>query len=157
MVQSYTQYIPLPISDLDSWLKTPSIYVFDCSAAGMIVNAFTEVLTVFVFILSVLIYHHQEWYFSFSFHKIHDVHTLNYINIILFYSFTIPLDQRGTAFCLQHVNHMKLFPKELNFLQMFLPLALQHQSRWPWDGELILIHLSWTMPLYILKCLNLRY
>lgn len=41
--QSYTQYIPLPISDLDSWLKTPSIYVFDCSAAGMIVNAFIEV------------------------------------------------------------------------------------------------------------------
>ncbi|THG11322.1 hypothetical protein TEA_004285 [Camellia sinensis var. sinensis] len=40
---SYTQYIPLPISDLDSWLKTPSIYVFDCSAAGMIVNAFVEV------------------------------------------------------------------------------------------------------------------
>lgn len=31
------------ISDLDSWLKTPSIYVFDCSAAGMIINAFIEV------------------------------------------------------------------------------------------------------------------
>ncbi|CAI0474807.1 unnamed protein product [Linum tenue] len=40
--KSYTQYIPLPVSDLDSWLKTPSIYVFDCSAAGMIVNAFIE-------------------------------------------------------------------------------------------------------------------
>ncbi|KAL8262293.1 hypothetical protein R6Q59_026342 [Mikania micrantha] len=40
--KSYTQYIPLPISDLDLWLKTPSIYVFDCSAAGMIVNAFIE-------------------------------------------------------------------------------------------------------------------
>ncbi|KAL0347540.1 UNVERIFIED_CONTAM: Regulatory-associated protein of TOR 1 [Sesamum calycinum] len=40
--KSYTQYIPLPISDLDSWLKTPSIYVFDCSAAGLIVNAFIE-------------------------------------------------------------------------------------------------------------------
>ncbi|WCJ27948.1 Regulatory-associated protein of TOR 1 [Euphorbia peplus] len=40
--KTYTQYIPLPISDLDSWLKTPSIYVFDCSAAGMIVNAFLE-------------------------------------------------------------------------------------------------------------------
>ncbi|KAF5943722.1 hypothetical protein HYC85_017799 [Camellia sinensis] len=37
-----TQYIPLSVSHLDSWLKTPSIYVFDCSAAGMIVNAFTE-------------------------------------------------------------------------------------------------------------------
>ncbi|TYH81750.1 hypothetical protein ES332_D02G006700v1 [Gossypium tomentosum] len=42
--KSYTQYIPLPISDLDSWLKTPSIYVFDCSAAGMVVNAFIELL-----------------------------------------------------------------------------------------------------------------
>ncbi|XP_020113918.1 regulatory-associated protein of TOR 2 [Ananas comosus] len=40
--KSYTQYIPLQISDLDSWLKTPSIYVFDCSAAGMIINAFME-------------------------------------------------------------------------------------------------------------------
>ena len=43
MLQSYTQYIPLPITDLESWLKTPSIYVFDCSAAGIIVKAFLEV------------------------------------------------------------------------------------------------------------------
>ena len=43
VLQSYTQYIPLPVSDLDSWLKTPSIYVFDCSAAGRIVKAFHEV------------------------------------------------------------------------------------------------------------------
>ncbi|XP_022733761.1 regulatory-associated protein of TOR 1-like isoform X2 [Durio zibethinus] len=42
--KSYTQYIPLPINDLDSWLRTPSIYVIDCSAAGMIVNAFIELL-----------------------------------------------------------------------------------------------------------------
>jgi len=40
--KSYTQYIPFPITDLDSWLKTPSIYVFDCSAAGIIVKAFLE-------------------------------------------------------------------------------------------------------------------
>jgi regulator-associated protein of mTOR len=40
--KSYTQYIPLPVTDLDSWLKTPSIYVFDCSAAGLIVNSFIE-------------------------------------------------------------------------------------------------------------------
>ncbi|CAL9769463.1 unnamed protein product [Musa acuminata subsp. burmannicoides] len=40
--KSYTQYIPLPISELDSWLKTPSIYVFDCSAAGMIISGFLE-------------------------------------------------------------------------------------------------------------------
>ncbi|KAI4365533.1 hypothetical protein MLD38_021512 [Melastoma candidum] len=42
LLMSYTQYIPLPIPDLDSWLKTPSNYVFDCSAAGLIVNAFVE-------------------------------------------------------------------------------------------------------------------
>ncbi|AES79768.2 putative transcription factor WD40-like family [Medicago truncatula] len=40
--KSYTQYIPLPLNDLDSWLKTPSIYVFDCSAAGKVVNAFIQ-------------------------------------------------------------------------------------------------------------------
>ncbi|XP_017218499.1 regulatory-associated protein of TOR 1 isoform X2 [Daucus carota subsp. sativus] len=43
--KSYTQYIPLPVRDLDSWLRTPSMYVFDCSAAGMVVNAFKEDLT----------------------------------------------------------------------------------------------------------------
>ncbi|KAL2520537.1 Regulatory-associated protein of TOR 1 [Forsythia ovata] len=40
--KSYTQYNSLPISYLDSWLKTPSIYVFDCSAARMIVNSFVK-------------------------------------------------------------------------------------------------------------------
>lgn len=40
--KSYTQYIPLSIYELESWLGTPSIYVFDCSAAGVIVNAFIE-------------------------------------------------------------------------------------------------------------------
>lgn len=40
--KSYTQYIPLSVYDLESWLGTPSIYVFDCSAAGMILNAFCE-------------------------------------------------------------------------------------------------------------------
>lgn len=42
-LQNFTQYIPLPVSELDSWLKTPAIYVFDCSAARVIVNAFAEV------------------------------------------------------------------------------------------------------------------
>jgi regulator-associated protein of mTOR len=41
-VQNFTQYIPLPVSELDSWLKTPTIYVFDCSAARVILNAFAE-------------------------------------------------------------------------------------------------------------------
>ncbi|KAL2653954.1 hypothetical protein R1flu_022082 [Riccia fluitans] len=40
--KSYTQYIPLSVYELESWLGTPSIYVFDCSAAGMIINAFCE-------------------------------------------------------------------------------------------------------------------
>ncbi|CAM6087832.1 unnamed protein product [Calypogeia fissa] len=40
--KSYTQYIPLSVYDLELWLGTPSIYVFDCSAAGVIVNAFCE-------------------------------------------------------------------------------------------------------------------
>ncbi|XP_048137558.1 regulatory-associated protein of TOR 1-like isoform X2 [Rhodamnia argentea] len=40
--KSYTQYMPLLISELDSWLRTPSIYVFDCSAAGSIVHAFIK-------------------------------------------------------------------------------------------------------------------
>uniref|UniRef100_A0A0D6QVD8 Raptor N-terminal CASPase-like domain-containing protein n=1 Tax=Araucaria cunninghamii TaxID=56994 RepID=A0A0D6QVD8_ARACU len=40
--KSYTQYIPLSVYELESWLGSPSIYVFDCSAAGMIVNAFLE-------------------------------------------------------------------------------------------------------------------
>eukprot|EP00741_Cyanophora_paradoxa_P021268 tig00021348_g20528.t1 len=37
---NFTQYIPLSIYDLQTWMGTPSIYVFDCSSAGMIVNAF---------------------------------------------------------------------------------------------------------------------
>ncbi|KAG7553698.1 WD40 repeat [Arabidopsis suecica] len=40
--KNFTQYIPLPVCELDSWLKTPAIYVFDCSAARVIVNAFAE-------------------------------------------------------------------------------------------------------------------
>ncbi|GAX72618.1 hypothetical protein CEUSTIGMA_g74.t1 [Chlamydomonas eustigma] len=36
----YTQYIPLSIYELQSWLGNPCIYVLDCSAAGVIINAF---------------------------------------------------------------------------------------------------------------------
>uniref|UniRef100_H3G5Z2 Raptor N-terminal CASPase-like domain-containing protein n=1 Tax=Phytophthora ramorum TaxID=164328 RepID=H3G5Z2_PHYRM len=39
--KSYTQYIPLLVYDLQSWMGTPSIYVFDCSAAGVLLNHFT--------------------------------------------------------------------------------------------------------------------
>eukprot|EP00884_Botryococcus_braunii_P022981 jgi/Botrbrau1/9367/Bobra.354_2s0022.1 len=40
--KSYTQYIPLSIYDLQSWLGLPAIYVFDCSAAGLIVKSFRQ-------------------------------------------------------------------------------------------------------------------
>ena len=39
---SYTQYIPLSVYDLQSWLSAPAIYIFDCSAAGLILNAFRQ-------------------------------------------------------------------------------------------------------------------
>lgn len=38
--KTYTQYIPLSIYDLQIWMGAPSIYVFDCSAAGLIVSSF---------------------------------------------------------------------------------------------------------------------
>uniref|UniRef100_A0AAU7B9E9 Raptor n=1 Tax=Pyrrhocoris apterus TaxID=37000 RepID=A0AAU7B9E9_PYRAP len=38
----YTQYIPLSIYDLQTWMGAPSIYVYDCSNAGIIVNLFKQ-------------------------------------------------------------------------------------------------------------------
>ncbi|XP_055596316.1 regulatory-associated protein of mTOR [Uranotaenia lowii] len=38
--RTYTQYIPLSIYDLQTWMGAPSIYVYDCSNAGIIVNSF---------------------------------------------------------------------------------------------------------------------
>eukprot|EP01114_Cavostelium_apophysatum_P011005 TRINITY_DN2516_c0_g1_i5.p1 TRINITY_DN2516_c0_g1~~TRINITY_DN2516_c0_g1_i5.p1 ORF type:complete len:1063 (+),score=306.58 TRINITY_DN2516_c0_g1_i5:92-3280(+) len=40
--KNFTQYIPLSIYELQSWMGSPSIYVFDCSAAGLIVHWFTQ-------------------------------------------------------------------------------------------------------------------
>eukprot|EP01119_Soliformovum_irregulare_P010419 TRINITY_DN2556_c3_g1_i2.p1 TRINITY_DN2556_c3_g1~~TRINITY_DN2556_c3_g1_i2.p1 ORF type:complete len:316 (-),score=59.46 TRINITY_DN2556_c3_g1_i2:120-1067(-) len=40
--QDYTQYIPLSIYELQTWVGSPSIYVFDCSASGMVVNWFLQ-------------------------------------------------------------------------------------------------------------------
>jgi len=40
--QSYTQYIPLSIYDLQTWMGSPSIYVYDCSHAGIIVDLFKQ-------------------------------------------------------------------------------------------------------------------
>lgn len=38
--QTYTQYIPLSVYDLQTWMGAPSIYVYDCSNAGIIVDTF---------------------------------------------------------------------------------------------------------------------
>lgn len=38
--RGYTQYIPVSVYDLQSWLGAPVIYAFDCHAAGHIVNNF---------------------------------------------------------------------------------------------------------------------
>ena len=38
--KSYTQYIPMSVYDLQAWVSTPCMFVFDCSAAGLIVNSF---------------------------------------------------------------------------------------------------------------------
>ncbi|KAL3877256.1 hypothetical protein ACJMK2_034989 [Sinanodonta woodiana] len=40
--KSYTQYIPLSIYDLQTWMGSPSIYVYDCSNAGVIVDLFKQ-------------------------------------------------------------------------------------------------------------------
>lgn len=43
--RSYTQYIPLSLFDLQSWVGTPAIYVFDCSNAGQILASFRQYMT----------------------------------------------------------------------------------------------------------------
>ncbi len=40
--QNYTQYIPVSLYELMGWIGTPSIYVFDCPAAGTIVYWFLQ-------------------------------------------------------------------------------------------------------------------
>ncbi|KAF7992418.1 hypothetical protein HCN44_001743 [Aphidius gifuensis] len=40
--RTYTQYIPLPMYDLQTWMGAPSIYVYDCSNAGSIVDSFKQ-------------------------------------------------------------------------------------------------------------------
>ncbi|KAI9004073.1 raptor N-terminal caspase like domain-containing protein [Gaertneriomyces semiglobifer] len=40
--KNYTQYIPISIFDVQTWLGSPCIYVYDCSAAGNILNAFNR-------------------------------------------------------------------------------------------------------------------
>uniref|UniRef100_A0A8C9ICK6 Regulatory-associated protein of mTOR n=1 Tax=Piliocolobus tephrosceles TaxID=591936 RepID=A0A8C9ICK6_9PRIM len=40
--KNYTQYIPLSIYDLQTWMGSPSIFVYDCSNAGLIVKSFKQ-------------------------------------------------------------------------------------------------------------------
>ena len=40
--RSYTQYIPLSVYDLQQWMGSPSIYVFECSNAGTIIDSFLQ-------------------------------------------------------------------------------------------------------------------
>ncbi|KAI3327065.1 raptor N-terminal caspase like domain-containing protein [Xylariaceae sp. AK1471] len=36
--KNYTQYIPISLYDLQQWLQSPTVYVWDCSEAGNILN-----------------------------------------------------------------------------------------------------------------------
>lgn len=40
--KTYTQYIPLSIYDLQQWMGSPSVFVYDCSCAGLIVESFNQ-------------------------------------------------------------------------------------------------------------------
>jgi regulator-associated protein of mTOR len=42
--KDYTQYMPLSVYDLQTWVGGPAIYVFDCSAAGILVQHFLQSL-----------------------------------------------------------------------------------------------------------------
>lgn len=41
--RAYTQYIPLTLYDLQTWLGAPCIYVWDASASGNIINVFRRI------------------------------------------------------------------------------------------------------------------
>ncbi|XP_015778065.1 PREDICTED: regulatory-associated protein of mTOR-like [Acropora digitifera] len=43
--KSYTQYIPLSVYDLQTWMGSPSIFVYDCNNAGLIVQSFIQFAT----------------------------------------------------------------------------------------------------------------
>lgn len=38
--KNYTQYIPLSVYDLQAWMGSPSIYIYDCSHAGLVLESF---------------------------------------------------------------------------------------------------------------------
>lgn len=43
--KSYTQYIPVSVYDIQTWLGSPCVFVYDCSNAGHILNAFKKFAT----------------------------------------------------------------------------------------------------------------
>ena len=43
--KSYTQYIPLSVYDLQTWVGSPALYVLDCSSAGQVLNSFKAFMT----------------------------------------------------------------------------------------------------------------
>jgi regulatory associated protein of mTOR len=40
--RNYTQYIPISLYDLQDWLGAPSLFVYDCSDAGLIIHNFLK-------------------------------------------------------------------------------------------------------------------
>lgn len=40
--RNYTQYIPISLYDLQSWIGAPSLFVYDCSDAGLIISNFNK-------------------------------------------------------------------------------------------------------------------
>lgn len=40
--RNYTQYIPLSLYDLQSWIGAPSLFVYDCSDAGLIISNYIK-------------------------------------------------------------------------------------------------------------------
>ena len=40
--KSYTQYIPLSLYDLQTWVGSPAIFIFDCSVAGQVLFSFKQ-------------------------------------------------------------------------------------------------------------------
>ncbi|PSN70030.1 WD repeat-containing protein-like protein mip1 [Corynespora cassiicola Philippines] len=40
--RNYTQYIPLSLYDLQTWIGAPSLFVYDCSDAGLIISNFNK-------------------------------------------------------------------------------------------------------------------
>ncbi|KAF2452426.1 raptor N-terminal caspase like domain-containing protein [Lineolata rhizophorae] len=40
--RNYTQYIPISLYDLQTWIGAPSLFVYDCSDAGLIIHNFNK-------------------------------------------------------------------------------------------------------------------